>query len=134
MLQTIVLVFFLFLSLISPISINAQQNCDPSDTTHIAQFGPCPAALSEFEDVVRRIITVIAGLGFMALMVLLVWAGIKYLTSGGDPKTIQSTHQIVTWAILGIIFLALAWLVLKLIATFTGRPELLQFNIQTLVR
>lgn len=97
-------------------------------------FGPEPAGLNEIEQVFTRVISSIVGLGFMALLALLVWAGIKYLTSGGDPKKIQAAHQTVTWALLGMLFMAVAWLALQLIANFTGRPDLLEFNIKTLVK
>lgn len=82
--------------------------------------GPSPAGLAQIEQTFSNVISVIVGLGFITLVVLLVWAGIKYLTSGGEPKAIQSAHQTVTWAFLGILFLAIAWLILQLIEAFTG--------------
>ena len=83
-------------------------------------MGPDPAGLQEFEDIVGNIISVFVGLGFIVMLVLLVLAGFKYLTSGGEPKAIQSAHAVTTWALLGIIFMAIAWLILQLIAAFTG--------------
>lgn len=84
--------------------------------------GPSPAGLQQIEQVFTNVISVVVGLGFVALLVLLIWAGFRYLTSGGEPKIIQETHQTVTWALLGIIFLALAWLILQLIGVFTELP------------
>jgi len=83
-------------------------------------LGPPPAGLQQIEDLFRQIISVIAGLGFIALLVLLIWTGFKYLTSGGDQKLINAAHQTATWAFLGILFMAIAWLVLQLIQAFTG--------------
>lgn len=98
--------------------------CDP-------QFGPCPAGLTELEGVFGNLISVIVGLGFIALLVLIVMAGFKYLTSGGEPKAIQSAHHTLIWALLGILFMAIAWLVLQLIFNFTG-IDVTVFNIKTL--
>lgn len=95
-------------------------------------FGPDPAGLNEIEQVFSSIISVIVGLGFVVLVVMLVWAGIKYLTSGGEPKTIQSAHQTVSWALLGIVFMAIAWLILQLIKVFTG-IDVTIFNIKVLL-
>lgn len=81
---------------------------------------PQPAGLVEIEQVFGNVISVIVGLGFIALLVMLIWAGFKYLTSGGEPKAIQGANLTATWAILGIFFLAVAWLVLQLIGNFTG--------------
>src|SRR3972149_4447789 len=83
-------------------------------------LGPLPAGATQLEQLVQRIINLSVGGAFIALTVVLVWAGIKYLTSGGDPKSVSSAHSTVTWALLGILFLAIAWLILKLIAAFTG--------------
>ena len=95
-------------------------------------MGPPPAGLDQIEDLFKSIISVIVGLGFIVMLVLIVWAGIKYLTSGGEPKAVQSAHQTVTWALLGIIFMAIAWLVLQLIKVFTGIHVTI-FNIKTLL-
>lgn len=94
-------------------------------------MGPLPAGLKELEDIFTNVISVIVGLGFITLLVMLVLAGIKYLTSGGEPKAIQSAHQAVTWALLGIVLMAVAWIVLQLVKVFTG-IDVTFFNIRTL--
>jgi len=80
----------------------------------------CPAGLDQIEQIMGNVISVIVGLGFVAMLVLLVMAGLKYLTSGGEPKAIQSAHYTLTWALLGVVFMAVAWLILQLIESFTG--------------
>lgn len=94
-------------------------------------FGPEPAGLDQIEQVFSSIISVIVGLGFIIMLVMIVWAGMKYLTSGGEPKAIQSAHHTVSWALLGIVFMAIAWLVLQLIKIFTG-IDVTIFNIKVL--
>ena len=79
-----------------------------------------PAGLTELENLFNRIISISVGLAFIALIAVLVFAGIKFITSGGEAKALQSTSLTVTWALLGILFLAIAWLVLLLIQNFTG--------------
>lgn len=94
-------------------------------------FGPCPAGLTEIEKTVGNIISVAVYLGFIAMLVLIVIAGFKYLTSGGEPKAIQSAHYTVTWALLGLAFFAIAWIILQLLQGFTGIP-VTSFNIKSL--
>ena len=95
-------------------------------------LGPDAAGLTQIEQVFTNVISVAVGLGFIALLVMLVMAGFKYLTSAGEPKAVQSAHQTVTWALLGIVFMALAWLILQLIHAFTG-VDVTFFNIRTLL-
>lgn len=91
------------------------------------------AGLQQIEDVFRSVISAVVGLGFIAMLVMLVMAGIKYLTSGGEPKAIQSAHYTITWALLGILFLAVAWLILQLIKAFTG-IDVTSFDIKALCK
>lgn len=93
--------------------------------------GDCPAGLDVIEQLFTNVVSVMVGLGFVALLVLLVLAGFKYLTSGGEQKALQSAHQTVTWALLGILFMAVAWLLLQLIENFTG-IKVTVFDIKTL--
>ncbi len=90
------------------------------------------AGLSQIEDTFGHVIQISVAGAFIALFVVLVWAGIKFLTSSGEPKALEAARNAVTWALLGILFMAIAWLVLKLIAAFTGIPDLTSFNVKVL--
>ena len=84
-----------------------------------------PAAASgilKLQEMFQRFINLSVGIAFVLLTAALVWAGVKFITSGGDPKALSSAWQIVTWAMLGILFLVIAWLVIMLIESFTGVP------------
>ncbi|KKR80781.1 MAG: hypothetical protein UU73_C0002G0098 [Candidatus Daviesbacteria bacterium GW2011_GWA1_41_61] len=74
----------------------------------------------QLQKLLQQLIGMIVPLAFIALTVMLVWGGIKYITSGGDSKALSSANATVTWALLGILFLVIAWLVLRLIEAFTG--------------
>lgn len=94
-------------------------------------MGPPPAGLNEIEQMIGNVISVMVGLAFIAMLVLIIIAGFKYLTSGGEPKAIQSAHQAFTWAVLGLFFMIIAWLLLQLLQAFTG-IDVTVFNIRTL--
>ncbi len=83
-------------------------------------LGPNPAGVLQLQETLQRIINLGVGFAFIALTVYLIWGGIKYITSGGDPKKLGQAHQTMTWALLGILFLAIIWTVLILIENFTG--------------
>lgn len=91
--------------------------------------GPPPANLETLQNLMTRLINISVPIAFMAVTVVLALAGIKYLTSGGDAKAIGAAHQSVTWALMGIIFMILAWLLLLLIEAFTG-VKVTQFNLE----
>lgn len=91
-------------------------------TVHAQDLGPNAVGRVEIQAMIQRVINLSVGLIFIALTIMLFYAGIRYITSQGEPKNVQLAHQTVTWAILGIVFLILAWLILRLIEAFTGVP------------
>ncbi len=91
-----------------------------------------PAGTDFLQFLVGRIINISVAGAFIALVVVLVWAGIKFITSGGDAKALAQASQAITWGLLGMLFLALAWLILQLIAAFTGIDALKSFDIKIL--
>lgn len=79
-----------------------------------------PAGVKELQDLFSRIINISIGLAFVALLIMFIIGGIKWLISGGEAKAVSGAQQTLTQAIIGIVFLALAWLILQLIENFTG--------------
>lgn len=84
----------------------------------------CPAAgIIQVQQLLTRIINISTTIAFMAVTVWLVWGALKFfITSGGDPKALAQAWSSMTWALMGLFFLALAYLVLKLIYAVTGAP------------
>ncbi len=78
------------------------------------------AKISDLGDVIGRIISYSLGLAAIVLFVLLVVGGFKYITSGGDPKSVEGAQKTITSAIAGLIIILLSYLILVLIKTITG--------------
>ena len=72
------------------------------------------------EVVFANILTVAVSLAVLALFVMLIIGGFKYLTSGGDPKAATSAQQTMTSAFIGIVLLMIAFLVFRIIEAYTG--------------
>ncbi|MDO8619543.1 MAG: hypothetical protein Q7R49_06425 [Candidatus Daviesbacteria bacterium] len=91
-----------------------------------------PAGVDFIQFLFGRVINISVAAAFIALVVVLVWAGIRFISSGGDQKAIAQATTTITWGLLGILFLALSWLILQLIAIFTGIDALKFFDITIL--
>ncbi|HCQ31687.1 TPA: hypothetical protein DIU27_04895 [Candidatus Collierbacteria bacterium] len=59
---------------------------------------------------------------------IIIMAGIRLTTAGSDPKAVASAWSMFTWAVIGLILLAVVWLALVLIENFTG-AKVTQFGI-----
>lgn len=79
-----------------------------------------PAGIKQLEQMIVRLINVSVALGFLAMTSYVIWSGIKYLTSAGDQKALAAAHQSMTWALIGAVFLVIAWIVLLAVRSVTG--------------
>lgn len=76
--------------------------------------------LKGFEYIFNNIASVVLPFAGIILFIALISAGIKFITAGGEPAKIQSARNTLTFAIAGIVLIALSFLILKVIETLTG--------------
>lgn len=81
---------------------------------------PNVADFSGLETVVSNFLGIATGLGALLAVVMLIVGGFKYITSRGDMKATDSARQTITWAILGLVGIAVAYLVISLVKDLTG--------------
>lgn len=87
-----------------------------------------PATISGLELVFGNVVRAALGFAGIVLFILLLVGGIKYITSGGDPKAAEGAQKTITYAISGLILILLSYLILVLIHTITG-VDVTQFKI-----
>ena len=97
------------------------QNCMVNDTPTIKCF----------EVVFGNVLEAVVTLAGIALFIMLVVGSFRFLTSGGDPKRTETAQKTKTSAILGLVLIIGSYLILRLIASFTGIDSLLEFTIPT---
>lgn len=78
------------------------------------------ATLKGFECIVQVVLNLIVRFAGIALFIMLVIGGFKYLTSGGNPEETGKAAKTITTAILGLVLLLGAWLIILLIQEITG--------------
>lgn len=78
------------------------------------------ATLKGLEGLFGNLVSGLLSFAAIALFIMLLIGGFKYLTSGGDPKNLESAKATLTYAIIGMVLLALTFLILVLIEEFTG--------------
>ncbi len=108
-----------FLFLTNTVAFAATACTKDPDGTYV-----CPAAgVIQLREMITRAINISVGIGFIALTIWLIWSAVKlFILSGGEAKALTQAWSSVLWAFSGMLFLILSWLILKLIASFTGVP------------
>lgn len=62
---------------------------------------------------------------------LIIYSGIKFITSGGDPKQVEGARHTMTYAIIGLVVILLSFFIINLIANITGATCILNFGFGT---
>lgn len=86
------------------------------------------ATFKDLEVYFGNIVEILIGLGGVIFFIMLLVGGFNYMSAGGDPKQIEGASKTLTYAIGGIILLALALLIFRVIEAFTG-VDLLKFRV-----
>lgn len=80
------------------------------------------ATLKGFEGIFANTVAALLAIAGILLFVVLIAGGFQYITSGGDPKKIEAARKTLTYAIAGIIAVALAFMILRFFQVLTGAP------------
>jgi len=78
--------------------------------------------IGEFEIVFGNVVNILLGVAGIALFIMLLMGGFKFLTSGGDPKAIEEAKKTLTYAIAGVVLVVLSFIILRIIEALTGAP------------
>ena len=87
------------------------------------------ATLQDFEGVFSNLVGALIGLGAIIFFIMLIMGGFSYMSAGGDPKQMEGAKKTLTYAVGGMILLALSLLIFKALEAFTG-INLLEFKVR----
>ncbi|MDP4030973.1 MAG: hypothetical protein Q8P47_01675 [Candidatus Beckwithbacteria bacterium] len=71
-------------------------------------------------DFVVNLFQVALILGSVLTFVYLIWGGIQWITSGGNPEAAKGAKEKITDAIAGLALLAAVWIIWRLVIYFLG--------------
>lgn len=78
------------------------------------------ATIQALECIILQFFHIIVLLAGLAVFVMIIISGFKWLASGGNPKAVESARNTVTYAVLGLALIIGIWFILQFIETFTG--------------
>ncbi len=88
-----------------------------------------PNTLQDLELVFGKVLTAAIPAAGIILFVVLLLAAVNYISAGSDPKKAESARNMITYAIGGIVLVALAFLIIQVIGLFTGVTIIRNFLI-----
>lgn len=87
------------------------------------------ATISCLVPIISNVITAVLSLGAVALFIMLLVGGFNFLFSAGDQKKLEAARGTITQAIVGIIVMAIAFLIIKTVSIFTGVEDITTLQI-----
>lgn len=73
--------------------------CDPADTSE---------GTERIQNIVKMVINIFSVIVGVVAVIMIIWGGFKYITSGGDSGNITSAKNTIIYAIIGLVIVALA--------------------------
>lgn len=87
--------------------------CDLNDLTKPASLACIPVFLG-------NIINIAAILAGVATVFFIVWGGVRFITSGGDPVKVEGAKKTITYAIVGFVIILLSFVIIKVFSSVSG--------------
>lgn len=83
-------------------------------------FAAAPPKLDEIGGIFESVFELILPVGGLFALGMVVYGGYMWMLSSGDPGKLKQAQGTLTWAIIGLVFLAVFRTVLKSIFDFIG--------------
>ncbi len=123
------LITFLIFSLILPPQAQAQ-TVEWSGVCMAGSSGGVPT-IQGLECLIANVFTVIITLIGLGGFVMFIIGAFLWMTAGSNPKNIDSAKKTFTYAVLGMVLALSAFIIINLIADFTGVSVIKTFRIPT---
>src|SRR3989344_212379 len=98
------LAFFLF----GAFAVFAQIEIDP------------PTGTATFIDLVKKLAQFLRDIGIPIAVIMILYAGLVYMTAAGNPKRIQLAHSIFIWSLLVLAILLIGSGIATMVCKFLG--------------
>lgn len=79
--------------------------------------------------VITSVTNALFSLAAVTAVFFIVFSGIKFLTSGGDPVKVEQARRTITFAIIGLILVLMSFFIIKLISNVLNTDCINKFNL-----
>lgn len=93
-------------------------NGDGSLTGDCAGYDPTDTGTANgtnLTDVIKLVVNVISIIVGVVAVIMIIWGGMKYITSGGESGKITSAKNTIIYALIGLVIVALAQFIVKFV-------------------
>jgi hypothetical protein len=74
--------------------------------------------------VIQNVITAALVFSGLIALIIIIYSGIRYMTSKGDQTVVDSAKKSMTYAIIGLVVIFLSFFIVSLISNITGVDQI----------
>lgn len=86
------------------LDLNGTQNCDQAQ-----------ASGDSLNNLIKTVINIVSVIVGVVAVVMIIFGGLKYITSGGDSNNVSSAKNTIIYAIIGLVVVALAQFIVRFV-------------------
>ena len=122
LLRQLILTIFLLTLFLAPQPVYAQGRGRDGNSSGITcdESVLGVATIQSIRCILIRLLNFLPPIIILGAIIMIILGGAKMITGADDPKAYASAKQTITYAIIGLIGIAGAWIILLLIQAFTG--------------
>lgn len=90
----------------------------PADCATLTQGGT-----TKINELIKQIINVFSVIVGIVAVIMMIYGGLRYITSGGDSGNVTSAKNTILYAIIGLIIVALAQIIVKFVLNKATQPS-----------
>lgn len=105
---------------VSYAAVNIQDKlCDSANSLTVDGSGTCATSTADgttkINNIIETIVNIFSVLVGVVAVVMIIWGGLRYITSGGDSAKITSAKNTIIYALIGLVVVALAQFIVKFV-------------------
>jgi hypothetical protein len=101
----------------------------PWEGVCVSTSDPDVATLQGLQCLLANVLSTFLTIVGIAAFIMLIVSSFRILLSGGDSQAMEKAKNSITYAIIGLVVAVSAFVILNLIAEFTGVKTILEFRI-----
>jgi cytochrome bd-type quinol oxidase subunit 2 len=134
--RKILTIFLMLVSTMAPLMLNGRQMaladtkseiqggvCEAAGTTDAQGNPACDASSSpgNVSSTITTIVNLLSAVAGVAAVIMIIIAGLRYVTSGGKEEGVKNAKNTIMYAIIGLVIVALAQLIVHFVLNNTTK-------------
>lgn len=99
--------------------------CSSADSLTVDGTGDCSTTAGgtdKVNNIIESIVNIFSVLVGVIAVIMIIWGGLRYITSGGDSGKITNAKNTIIYALIGLVVVALAQFIVKFVLNKVTQP------------